>query len=55
MSQRAWRIISVESRVMFLESFGEQTQIDLTKAKWEKWTEKALEVLNASRKTEDTN
>ena len=52
MSQRAWRIISVESRVMFLESFGEQTQIDLTKAKWEKWTEKALEVLNATRKKE---
>ena len=49
MSQRAWRIISVESRVMFLESFGEQTQIDMTKAKWEKWTEKALEVLNATR------
>ena len=25
---------------MFLESFGEQTQVDLSKAKWEKWTEK---------------
>ena len=47
MSQRAWRIIAIESRVMFLESFGEQTQVDLSKAKWEKWTEKALEVLNA--------
>lgn len=48
MSQRAWRIIAIESRVMFLESFGEQTQVDLTKAKWDKWREKALEALEAA-------
>ena len=33
---------------MFLESFGEQTQVDLTKAKWDKWREKALEALEAA-------
>ena len=50
MSQRAWRIIAVESRVLFLESFGEQTQVDLARAKWEKYCEKAAEVLEAMRK-----
>ena len=50
MSQRAWRIVTVESRVLFLESFGEQTQIDLARARWEKYCEKAAEVLVAMRK-----
>ena len=50
MSQRAWRIIAVESRVLFLESFGEQTQVDLSRAKWEKYCEKAAEALEAMRK-----
>ena len=50
MSQRAWRIVAVESRVLFLESFGEQTQVDLARAKWEKYCEKAAEVLEAMRK-----
>ena len=49
MSQRAWRIVTVESRVLFLESFGEQTQVDLSRAKWEKYIEKAVEVLDAAR------
>ena len=41
MSQRAWRIIAVESRVLFLESFGEQTQVDLSRARWEKYCGKS--------------
>ena len=52
MSQRAWRIIAVESRVLFLESFGEQTQVDLSRAKWEKYCEKATEALEAMRKND---
>jgi len=49
MSQRAWRIITIESQVMFLESFGEQTQVDLVWAKprWEKWVDKAVEAMEA--------
>ena len=47
MSQRAWRIVTIESRVLFLESFGEHTQVDLSRAKWEKYVEKAVEALNA--------
>jgi hypothetical protein len=50
MSQRAWRIITVESRTLFLESFGEQTQVDLSRAKWEKYCEKAAEALEAMKK-----
>jgi hypothetical protein len=50
MSQRAWRIIAVEDRMLMLESFGEQTQVDLSRAKWEKYCEKAAEVLETMRK-----
>jgi hypothetical protein len=50
MSQRAWRIVAIESRVLFLESFGEQTQVDLSRAKWGKYCEKAAEALEAMRK-----
>ena len=50
MSQRAWRIVAIESRVLFLESFGEQTQVDLNRAKWEKYCEKAAEALEAMKK-----
>lgn len=48
MSQRAWRIVGVEDRMLLLDSFGEQTQVDLSKAKWEKHTEKAVEALMAT-------
>ena len=41
MSQRAWRIVAVEDRTLLLDSFGEQTQVDLSRAKWEKYCEKA--------------
>ena len=54
MSQRAWRIIAIESRVLFLESFGEQTQVDLSRAKWEKYCEKAAEALEAMREKGDS-
>ena len=50
MSQRAWRIIAIEDRMLILDSFGEQTQVDLNRAKWEKYTEKAAEALNARPK-----
>ena len=46
-SQRAWRIIAVEDRMLILESFGEPTQVDLSRAKWEKYCDKAAEVLSA--------
>ena len=36
MSQRAWRIIAVEDRLCRSESFGESTQVDLSRAKWRK-------------------
>jgi hypothetical protein len=35
---------------LLLDSFGEQTQVDLSRAKWEKYCEKACEVLEAMRK-----
>ena len=50
MSQRAWRIVAVEDRMLILESFGEPTQVDLSRAKWEKYCEKAAEVLEVMRK-----
>ena len=40
-SQRAWRIVAVEDRTLLLDSFGEQTQVDLSRAKWGKYCEKA--------------
>ena len=49
MSQRAWRIVAVEDRTLLLDSFGEQTQVDLSRAKWGKYCEKACEVLEAMR------
>lgn len=51
MSQRAWKIVAIEDKMMICDSFGDQTQVNLSKAKWEKHTEKALEVLNARRET----
>lgn len=46
---RAWRIVGVESRMLLLDSFGESKQIDLNKAKWEKYTEAALAAMAAAR------
>jgi hypothetical protein len=41
-----WRIAGVESKMLLLDNlFGEGKQIDLSKAKWEKYVEAALEAL----------
>jgi hypothetical protein len=34
---RAWRVVGIEDRMLFLDSFGEPRQIDLNKAKWENY------------------
>ena len=52
MSQRAWRIIAVEDKMLLLESyFGEQTQVDLAVARQvgKILAEKAAEALSAAR------
>ncbi len=48
-SSRAWRILGIEDQMLFLNSFGEEKQIDLNRAKWEKYTEAAVAVLEAMR------
>ena len=48
-SARAWRILGIEDRMLFLNSFGEEKQIDLNRANWEKHTEAAVAVLEAMR------
>jgi hypothetical protein len=48
MSSRSWRIVTIEDRMMILDSFGDKTQVDLSRAKWEKYTEKAVEALMAA-------
>lgn len=45
MSQRAWRVLGIEDKMLLLDSFGERTQVDLSKAKWEKYLDKAVEAL----------
>jgi hypothetical protein len=50
MSQRAWRIQTIEDRMMVLDSFGESTQVDMSRAKWDKYIEKAVEAMNAAYK-----
>src|SRR4029077_3814978 len=50
MSQRAWRIQTIEDRMMVLDSFGESTQIDMSRAKWDKYIEKAVEAMEAAYK-----
>lgn len=47
MSQRAWRVIGVEDKMLLLDSFGDQTQVSLEPRKWLKHTEKAVEWLKA--------
>lgn len=52
MSQRAWRIVTIEDRIMLCDSFGEQTQIDLATAKWGKYLDKAVEAMEARREVQ---
>ena len=47
---RAWRILGIEDKMLMLNSFGDEWQIDLSRAKWEKYCEAwaaALEALRA--------
>ena len=42
---RAWRILGVEDGMLMLNSFGEEWQIDLGRAKWGGYVEKAAAAL----------
>ena len=45
-----WRIVGIEDRMLLLERMdGETKQIDLNKAKWAKYTEAAVAMLDAMR------
>ena len=44
---RAWRVLGIEDRMLCLNSFGEEKQIDLSRAKWEKYCEAAAAALEA--------
>ena len=46
---RAWRIVGIEDAMLFLDSFGEARQIDLSRAKWEKYCEAWAAALEALR------
>ena len=35
---RAWRILGIEDMTLILDSFGEGRQIDLSRAKWDKYS-----------------
>lgn len=35
---RSWRILGIEDKTLFLNAFGEERQIDLSKAKWTQYT-----------------
>lgn len=45
-NERAWRIVAIDSRTLFLDSFGETKQVDLAAAKWDKYIGQRLEILN---------
>ena len=47
---RAWRILGIEDKMLMLNSFGDEWQIDLTRAKWEKYTAAWVQALEAMRK-----
>lgn len=47
MSQRAWRVVGIEDKTLLLNSFGEEEQVNLSRAKWEKYLDKAVEALMA--------
>ena len=52
-SQRWWRIVGIEDKTLFLDSFGEPKQIDLSKASWEKHNEASLVFLYAGQKIKE--
>jgi hypothetical protein len=45
---RAWRILGVEDGMLMLNSFGDEWQIDLGRAKWAGYVEKAAAALVGS-------
>ena len=47
---RAWRILGIEDKMLMLNSFGDEKQIDLTRAKWDKYCEAWSAALEAMRK-----
>ena len=47
---RAWSIVGIEDMTLFLDSFGEQRQIDLSRAKWENYCAAWAAALEAMRK-----
>jgi hypothetical protein len=46
---RAWRIVTIEDKMLILDSFGEAKQINLTSARWENYIEAATATLEALR------
>jgi hypothetical protein len=46
---RAWRIVTIEDKMLILDSFGEAKQINLTSARWENYIEAATAMLEALR------
>lgn len=46
---RVWRILGIEDKMLMLNSFGDEWQIDLTRAKWEKYTAAWVQALEAMR------
>ena len=47
---RSWRILGIEDNMLMLNSFGEEWQIDLSRAKWEKYCDSWAAALEALRK-----
>ena len=47
---RAWRILGIEDKLLCLNSFGDEKQIDLTRAKWDSYCAHHAAVLEAMRK-----
>ena len=47
---RSWRILGIEDKLLCLNSFGEEKQIDLTRAKWDSYCAHHAAVLEAMRK-----
>ena len=50
---RAWRILGIEDNMLMLNSFGEEWQIDLTRAKWDNYCAAWSAALEALRKRPD--
>jgi hypothetical protein len=46
---RAWRILGIEDHMLFLNSFGDEKQIDLSRAKWDNYCAHHAAVLEAMR------